>query len=259
MSDLSTKRISYLWTLLLLFTLVAAACGGGNQTGARAMQEQPGAASPDAPTAVAPVRETPLPLSETGVLSDVVPATKRPAAASTFVIDQSQSQARFILSEKLVGRPKSVIGVTQLVDGSITLDPADLTKTKLSPIQIDARDFTTDSGMRNTAIRRFILQSSQDQYRYIVFTPTALKGLPASGQATDTLTFEIAGDLTISGVTKPVTFVTTVTADSATKLSGLAKAHVLRSDFNLNIPSVSGVADVTNEVQLELQFVATAQ
>src|SRR5262245_43289432 len=102
-------------------------------------------------------------------------------------------------------------------------------------------------------------RAARTKNRYIVFTPTALKGLPASGQAGDTLTFQIAGDLTISGVTKPVTFATTVTAESATKLSGLAKAQVLRSDFNLNIPNVSSVADVTNEVQLELQFVATAQ
>jgi polyisoprenoid-binding protein YceI len=93
----------------------------------------------------------------------------------------------------------------------------------------------------------------------IVFTPTALEGLPTSGNAGDTLTFQITGDLTISGVTKPVTFATNGAAEPASKLSGLAKTQVLRSDFNLNIPNIPSVAAVTDEVQLELQFVATAQ
>lgn len=273
MTHRSIKRTSYLLMLLFLFTLIAAACGGGDQeVAAPAAREQPTAAPTDTPAAVdtsavdtiapisetAPVTETAL-VSETAPISEPAPATDSPTGARTFVIDQSQSEARFTLDEMLMGQPKIVVGVTKLIDGSITLDPADLTKTTLSPLQIDARDFTTDSGMRNTAIRRFVLQSNRDEYRYIVFTPTALEGLPARGNAGDTLNFQITGDLTISGVTKPVTFATTVSAESASRLSGLAKTQVLRSDFNLNLPNVPGVADVTDAVQLELQFVATAQ
>jgi polyisoprenoid-binding protein YceI len=232
--------------LLLLFILVVAACGGGDQAGATpAAQEQPTAA----PTDTAVPTDTPA----------AVDTSDGSAGASTFVIDPSQSEARFTLDEQLMDQAKTVVGVTKLVDGSITLDPTNLTKIMLSSIQIDARDFTTDSGMRNNAIRRFILQSNHDEYRYIVFTPTTLEGLPASGHAGDIFNFQITGNLTISGITKPVTFETTVTAESARKLSGLAKTQVVRSDFNLNIPNIPSVAAVTDEVQLELQFVATAQ
>jgi polyisoprenoid-binding protein YceI len=242
MTHRSTQHTPTLLTILLAFILVVAACSSGNQITA---------------TPAAPDQSTAAPTATSAVVDR--PAMDNPALASTFVIDPSQSEAHFTVAEKLMGQPKTVMGVTQSVDGSITLDPADLTKTTLSPIRIDARAFTTDSGLRNNAIRRFILQSNKDEYRYIIFTPTVLEGLPTNGESGDTLNFQITGDLTISGVTKPVTFATTVTAESTTKLSGLAKSQVLRSDFNLNIPNVPSVADVTDEVQLELQFVATAQ
>ncbi len=50
----------------------------------------------------------------------------------------------------------------------------------------------------------------------------------------------------------------TVTSITADRLEGVAKAEVLRSDFDLNIPSVAQVANVTDEVQLTLDFVAEA-
>ena len=176
-----------------------------------------------------------------------------------FAIDQSKTEARFTLNEKLMGSPKTVVGVTPLVDGKIQIDLAAPTKATISPIQIDARDFKTDSNMRNGAIRRFILQTNNDANRYIVFTPKAIEGWPQSAKAGDTLALKISGDLTISGVTKPVTFDATVKAVSDQELEGLAKTQVLRSDFNLQIPSVPSVADVTDEVQLELQFAAKAE
>ena len=181
------------------------------------------------------------------------------AVARTFQNDQSQSEARFTLDEKLMGAPKTVVGVTPLISGAIEIDLADPTKTTISPIQIDARGFTTDSDMRNRAIQRFVLGSNSDENRYIVFTPTAITGLPTTAAVGDAFALQIAGDLTISGVTQPVTFDTTVTADSETQLSGLAQTQVLRSDFALTIPNVPSVADVTDEVLLEFQFVATAE
>lgn len=82
------------------------------------------------------------------------------AEVRVFTIDQSQSEARFILDEELLGAPKIVIGTTPLVSGEITVDLADLTKTTLSTIQIDASDLTTDSDRRDGAMQRFVLQSN---------------------------------------------------------------------------------------------------
>jgi polyisoprenoid-binding protein YceI len=70
------------------------------------------------------------------------------------------------------------------------------------------------------------------------------------------LTFTVTGDLTIHDVSRPVTFSVTLTPESDARLTGLASATILRSDFGLTIPSVPSVADVSQEVKLELEFVA---
>jgi polyisoprenoid-binding protein YceI len=203
---------------------------------------------------------TQAPVATTTPVGEATPTTSDAASASVqvFTIDQSQSAARFMLDEELMGSPKTVVGTTNLVEGAITIDLADLTKTTISPIQIDARGFATDSGRRDGAIQRFVLGSTSEENRYIVFTPTTITGFSATAAVGDTFELQITGDLTISGVTKAVTFVTSVTVTSESQISGLASAQILRSDYDLTIPSVPSVANVTDEVLLEFQFVAGA-
>ena len=179
-------------------------------------------------------------------------------AGMSFVIEQASSEARFLINETLIGIPTEVKGVTSQITGTLAIDPVEPAKTTVGTITIDARDLRTDRDLRNRAIRRFILESNKDEYHYITFTPTAITGLPAKAGAGDTFTFQIAGDLKIKDVSKPVTFDVEVKADSASEITGLAKATIKRSDFNLSIPSAPGVADVTDDVRLELAFTAKA-
>lgn len=241
-------------TLSLLIILLVLALG----VGACSETEQP-AATPTDTSVAAPALDTTA-ATDTEATTAETAATGGEAGTSVqvFMIDQSQSTARFTLDEELMGSPKTVVGATNLVDGAISIDLSDLSKTTISPIQIDARGFATDSDRRDGAIQRFVLGSNSDENRYIVFTPTAITGFPATAAVGDTFELQIAGDLTISGVTKAVTFVTRVTVNSETQISGLATAQVLRSDFNLTIPSVPNVANVTDEVLLEFQFIASA-
>jgi polyisoprenoid-binding protein YceI len=176
----------------------------------------------------------------------------------TFQIDPSQSEARFLIDEVLMGSPKTVVGVTTLVSGMVNVNLSDIHQSTIGLIQIDASDFRTDDAMRNRAIRRFILQSSREEYRYITFTPTAITGLPTQAQVGDALSFQVTGDLKIREVVNPVTFAVDLTIDSEMQVHGLAKTTVTRTAFALNIPSVPGVANVADEVPLEFQFVAVA-
>lgn len=242
---------------LLLISLVA-----GCSNAAPAAQD---AAAPTNTSAVeqAAATDTPAPAAEATATeapkAESAAADTQPAAASqTFVIDGSQSQARFHIFEELRGSPKTVEGVTT-IEGSVALDPANLAAAKIGEIKIDARSFKTDSGMRDGAIRRFILGSNDDDHRYISFTPTAISGLPASAKAGDTLNFQVTGDLKIYETVKPVTFAMTVTAQSDVELSGSGSTTVLRSDFGLSIPSVPGVANVGDEVSLFIDFTAKPQ
>lgn len=147
------------------------------------------------------------------------------------------------------------MGVTDQVAGQMAINLDDLSQSQVGVIQVNARTFVTDSDRRNNAIRNFILNT--DQYEFITFTPTAVLNLNGSAQAGEAVTFQISGDLTIRNVTQPVVFEVTVQGDTAT-LTGTATTVINRTDYNLTIPSVPNVANVGEEVTLEINFVAQA-
>lgn len=256
-------------TTLLLALLLIVACGGApnnnqtNDAGSAAATSAPAdptptaaptsaPSAPDAPTASAAV-------TDTKTMTGTGDSAAAPTNAVVFTIDQSQSEASFTIDEVLRGSPNTVVGVTHLVTGEIQVDLADPAQTKVGVITIDASDLTTDANMRNMTMRRFILQSNQEQYKYITFEPTAIEGLPATVQPGDKFSFRVTGNLKIRDIVQPVTFDVNLSADSATQISGLATTTVTRSEFELNIPSVPSVADVSDDVKLELKFVALAQ
>lgn len=248
------------WALVAILLVMLAACGGGESPTATSTAVPPTAQPPTATPA--PPTATPAAATDEGAQQAEVAAPEAAAPAAeprTFVIDPAQSEARFIINEVLLGAPTEVTGVTNQVEGTIAIDPNAPGGTALSPIVINARELKTDRNLRDRAIRRFILQSADDKYQYITFTPASIEGLPATAAPGDTFAFTINGDLTIRDITAPVTFDVSVTADSDTQISGLAQATVQRATYDLQIPSAPGVADVTEDVRLELSFVATAQ
>jgi polyisoprenoid-binding protein YceI len=238
-----------------------------------AMQSAPASATPAALVEVAPPPATPTPaasaataeataaVTETAPADAVTPETAAPAAADPrlFQIVPDESEARFIVDEILFGNPNTVVGVTNEVSGTISVDPADPARTTVGPIRVNARALATDNRFRNRSVNRLILQSNRDEYQYITLTPTAISGLPAAATVGEPLNLEVTGDLQIREIVQPVTFAVTVTAASETRLEGLAVGTVQRADFGLTIPNVEGVADVSEAVRLELAFVALAE
>jgi polyisoprenoid-binding protein YceI len=179
------------------------------------------------------------------------------AGSVVFEIAPDQSQVSFSIYEELAGQPKTVVGTTSQVAGQLAVDAQDLSQTQVGVIQVNARTFTTDSDRRNGAIRNFILNT--DQYELITFTPTSVTGLSGAAQAGQSFTFQISGDLTIRNVTRSVTFNVTAQGTSASQITGTATTTIQRSDFDLTIPSVPNVANVGEEVTLQIDFVADAQ
>ncbi|WP_322487711.1 YceI family protein [Chloroflexus sp.] len=204
------------------------------------------AAQPTAATAATAAQPTAAPTS---------PTTATEPALQLFVIDQSRSEARFLIDEVLRGQPVTVVGRANQVAGQIALDPNVPSAAQVGVIQINARTFATDNEFRNRAIKNAILRTNQ--FELITFTPRVITGLPE--KVTIGVPFEvmIEGDLTITDVTRPVTFTVTVTPVSPTEISGIAKTTVLYRDFNLIIPDSPSVDTVADEVRLELEFVAT--
>ena len=176
-----------------------------------------------------------------------------------FKIVSAESGASFTLEEDLRGVRTTVIGSTSEVGGSIMVDLANPAASAIGTIVINARTLETDNSFRNRALRSQILRSAQDEHEFIIFEPRELSNWSADSVAVgDSVTFNVAGDLTVAGVTRSVTFAATVTLISETQISGSAIVNLLHADFGLVIPDVRSVANVTDDVDLKLDFVARA-
>lgn len=173
-----------------------------------------------------------------------------------FRIVPEESEVRFNIDEVLRGQPITVVGRTNQVAGDIIVDFASPQLTQVGTVRVNVRTLTTPEEFRNQALRGRILQSAQAQYEFSEFVPAAVSGLPATVAVGDTFTFQITGDLTVRDVTNTVTFDATVTVVSEDRIEGLAQVTVLYRDFNLRIPDVSFVTGISDEVLLEIQFVA---
>ena len=227
--------------LLLMGLLTACAAGPEiSETEAPVTAEAPRSTSTTDPLQAEPEQET----------EDQVAASPNPE----FVILPEGSEARFYIEEVLRGQPKKVEGVTQEVSGSLLIESLDPLTVSMQPIEIQAANFVTDNNFRNRAINDAILQSGR--YPTIRFTPTSIDGLPGSAQVGQTYVFAVTGDLTIREVTQTVTFEVTLDAESEQRITGSASTTINRSDYQLNIPSVPHVADVSEQVLLEFDFSA---
>jgi polyisoprenoid-binding protein YceI len=163
--------------------------------------------------------------------------------------------ARFELDEVLRGEPKHVVASNTEVAGQIRIVFSDLATSELGTIVIGAQTFSTDSGNRDRAIRGPILDSTV--FPEITFVPTSIEGLTGAAEVGQELAFSVKGDLTIRDVTTEVTFEVTAVLVSDGRVEGKATATVLRSAYGLEIPSVPSVADVSDEVLVGINFVAT--
>ncbi len=257
MSIWKSARTFFLAAVFVMMAVGLAACGSSDP--------EPTPEAPPAETPVAQTEETEdnaSPTSTPGSEAAAEPdaGTAPPAGGlRTFRIVPEGTEARFYIDEVLLGQDKTVIGVTSQVTGELAVDPADPSTASIGPIQINARDFVTDNSRRNTAIQRFVLQSARDEYQYITFEPTAIEGLPAAAAVGEPFEFSVTGNLTIRDITQPETFTVSLTPVSEEQLQGLATTTVLRSTYELTIPNVPAVANVSEEVKLELQFTATAE
>jgi polyisoprenoid-binding protein YceI len=238
MRDLAPVRSALVvWVLL-------AACGSAPAT----------ALVRPSPTATAPA---PSRTAATWTASSRPPeptAAAVPAGPRKFSIVSAGTTARFRIAEVLRGKAHVVVGRTNQVRGDLVVDRDHPERTSVGPIVIEAGDLATDDELRDSSVRGLILEAGD--YPEIVFTPVAIDGLPEIVAVGDRLTFDMTGDLRIRQVSRRETFHIIVDVLAEDRLKGTAAGTIRRSDFALTIPSVPGVAEVSQEVDLVLDFAA---
>jgi polyisoprenoid-binding protein YceI len=208
---------------------------------------------PPAP-ASAPIQAVPLEASQADPAFEPEVTAASQTRLTTYTIQPGASHARFRVDEVLRGEPRTVVGETDQVAGQLALDLAQPSTVQVGPIRINARTLATDSAQRDRAIRSFIL--STDEHEYLTFTPNALQGLPPTAVPGGSYTLQIVGQLAIRDVSREVTFDATVRPVSSTELAGTARTTIRYADWGISVPDVPFVAGVSDDAEIELEFVA---
>ena len=213
----------------------------------------PGTASPAA-TVLATAGVTPTPLSTTttplpGPTTTTVPVLD----ALHFTIDAGSS-AKYVVREKLAALPVSsdAVGTTSDITGDIYLTPAGLATTQPSAFKVDLRTLKTDEALRDRFVRDQTLQTGR--FPFAEFVVTAITPFPANYVEGTEVSVNITGNMTIHGVTKPLTF-TSKARRAGNALTGIADVDFKMSDFNITPPSVP-LAKSEDRVHLQIVLVA---
>jgi polyisoprenoid-binding protein YceI len=184
-----------------------------------------------------------------------LPATTAPSAAVAhrFVTAQSGNAARYRIREQLVGLdfPNDAVGETKNVTGVISVDDKGKLISSESKFTVDVTNLVSDKDRRDGFVRRRVLET--EQHPTVTLVPTEIRGvslpLPTSGSRT----FDLIGNLTVRGVTRPTTW--KVTADfSPAGFVGKAATQFTFKDFSIEQPRVPVVLSVDETIKLELDF-----
>ncbi len=247
-----SKRLFLTTLLLAVLVMMLAACQSQATPAAPVVENTP----TTAPTVETPIQEESMTTSNANADESNGEAASDGALTLRFI--NGDTEARFLINEVLLGQDKTVVGITSLVEGELTVDPGDLASVQVGEVRIDARGFTTDDDRRTNRLRNDILRSAQDAYRYITFTPTSIEGLPASAAPGDSFNFLVTGDLKILDTIRSVAFAMNATAVDPVTVQGSGTATIRYADFGISIPRVPIVASVEDEVILEIDFTAQA-
>jgi len=91
-----------------------------------------------------------------------------------------------------------------------------------------------------------------------VFVPRLVEGLTMPLPTSGVVAFQLSGDLTVHGVTRPVTWQVNAQLDNH-DVSGSATTTVQLSDFSMSPPKAGPVVSVEDGMGLQLDFRATRE
>lgn len=190
--------------------------------------------------------------------TDRAPATAEAlpaqAGAVRYVVAATGNEARYRVQEKLVGVDipnYEAIGKTPAVSGAIVFDQAGRLVPAQSKITIDVTKLASDKERRDGFVQRRLLETEANPT--VVLVPTAIRGLTGALPTSGSRTFQILGNLTIKGVTKPTTWNVTAQFQGG-RVTGTAVSDLTFSEFNLEKPSVPVVLSLADEFKLEYTF-----
>jgi len=172
--------------------------------------------------------------------------------SARFVIVPEQSKARYLVTEQLanVSLPSDAVAETSEVSGEIVVNSDGSIATPGGMIEVDLRTLQSDRQMRDNYLRRNVLQT--EQFPSATFVPTQVTGLPSTLPTSGEVSFQLAGDLTIRDVTRPVVWDVTAIVNGDLVVA-LAATSFTFDEFSLTQPSVPVVLSLEDNIRLEME------
>ncbi len=170
-----------------------------------------------------------------------------------FTLVPGGSEARYRVREQLarLSFPSDAVGTTRAISGQVVVNPDGTIVSEESKIVVDLTTLRSDESRRDNYIQNNTLQTSR--FPTAEFVPKEIRGLPSPLPDSGEGQFQLSGDLTLHGVTRPVTWEVTARLDGQT-LTGSATTSFTFADFNLTVPQVFVVLSVDETIRLEVDF-----
>ena len=174
-------------------------------------------------------------------------------ASVRLVVAAEGNEARYLVREQLAGRdlPNDAVGVTSRIQGGLVLDAEGRPVPAESRIVVDMASLTSDADRRDNYLRRRTLDVAA--HPVAIMVPREVRGLPAGLPATGEVRFQVAGDLTLRGVTRSVVWDVTARRDGDAFV-GRASTRFPFATFELEVPKVGRVLSVDDDIRLEYDF-----
>lgn len=171
------------------------------------------------------------------------------ATGSWKIVTPSDSVVGYRVKEILFGQATEGVGRTRDVTGNLTIANNSVTAADFT---VQMGTIMSDAEKRDNQFNNRIMDVST--YPTATFTLTSPIALPANALSGDVITANATGDLTLRGVTKPVTFPieAQVTGQTFTVVGSIT---IVFDEWNIPEPGIPGITvDPDGLLEFSLQF-----
>jgi polyisoprenoid-binding protein YceI len=156
------------------------------------------------------------------------------------------SELGYRVGENLFGVDTEGVGRTNQITGALSIAGTQVTEARFD---VDMASLESDDGRRDNQFRGRIMSTDEFPTSTFVLTaPIELGSVPAEGEQ---ITATATGDLTLRGVTNPVTFDVTAQLEGG-RIGVLGSIPIVFADYSIPNPSTAGISTDDNGL---LEFV----
>jgi polyisoprenoid-binding protein YceI len=168
------------------------------------------------------------------------------------VLAPQGNEARYRVREQLANFdfPSDAVGATRNITGTLLVGADGKIVADSSRFEVDLRTLASNESRRDRFLQRNTLKT--DSFPQVIFVPAAVTDLSQAPVAVPA-SFQLAGNLTIHGVTRPATWDVNV-KQVTPEITGTAVTRIAFADFGLEVPRLALLLSVKDTIMLEYDF-----